>query len=344
MKTDVDYIYGETLPEPGTAMEVAPGIRWIRMPLPFALDHVNLFLLDDGPDGWVLVDTGAALKPTQDLWELVLANELQGKPISQIIVTHFHPDHVGNAGWLQDRTGAPLWMSRSEWLSARVNRAEPPEQFQTYAPDFYSRAGLSDLLVGELRDLGNHFHSLVSPVPPIYRRISEETALEIGGRTWVPILSGGHSPEHICLYCPDDNLVLGGDFLLPRISPNVSVWWNEPDGNPLADYIRFLQNLDYMEDDILVLPSHDRPYRGLHERRADLIAHHHERFDLALEVCAEPSTAADVMYKMFKRQLDAHQSRFAIGEALAHLNYLVEDGQLDRSLDDDGVWRYRAEV
>jgi len=340
MKTDVDYIFGETLPEPGTAMEVAPGIRWVRMPLPFALDHVNLFLLDDGDEGWVLVDTGAALKPTQDLWEPILAGQLDGKPISQIIVTHFHPDHVGNAGWLQERTGAPLWMSRTEWLSARANRAEASEQFAMVAPDFYRRAGLSDLLVGELKELGNHFRTLVSPVPPVYHRITDDTALEIGGRTWMPIIADGHSPEHVCLHCADEKIILGGDFLLPRISPNVSVWWHEPEGNPLADYIRFLGSLDYLEPDILVLPSHDRPYRGLPERRVDLVAHHHERFDLALEVCAAPATAADVMYKMFKRQLDAHQSRFAIGEALAHLNYLVDDGQLTRHLDDDGMWRF----
>jgi glyoxylase-like metal-dependent hydrolase (beta-lactamase superfamily II) len=342
MKTDVDYILGPRLPEPGTALEVVPGVRWIRMPLPFALDHVNLFLLDDGDDGWVLIDTGAALKPTQDLWELVLANELDGRPISQIVVTHFHPDHVGNAGWLQDRTGAPLWMSRTEWLSARANRAEASEQFSLVAPDFYRRAGLSTTLVDELRDLGNHFRNLVSPVPPVYHRICEETALEIGGRSWMAIIGAGHSPEHVCLHCAEEKLILGGDFLLPRISPNISVWWHEPDGNPLKDYIKFLGQLGYLDKDILVLPSHDRPYRGLPERRRDLVAHHEQRFDLALEVCKEPATAADVMYQMFKRQLDAHQSRFAIGEALAHLNYLVDDGRMARDEDADGVWRFAA--
>lgn len=344
MKTDVDYIFGETLPEPGTAMEVAPGIRWIRMPLPFALDHVNLFLLDDGEDGWVLVDTGAALKPTQDLWELVLANELQGKPITQIIVTHFHPDHVGNAGWLQEacrravvdephrmavRPGQPRRAAgavpaiRAGFLQPRRalrpagRRAARPRQ-PLPQPGL---AGAADLPADQRGDgAGDRRPDLGSD--PVRRPLSG---------AYLPVLPGRQHGA-------------GGDFLLPRISPNVSVWWNEPEGNPLADYIRFLQNLDYMEDDILVLPSHDRPYRGLHERRADLIAHHEERFDLALEVCAEPSTAADVMYTMFKRQLDAHQSRFAIGEALAHLNYLVEDGQLERSLDENGVWRYRAEA
>ena len=341
MKTDVDYILGDALPEPGKVIEVAPGILWVRMPLPFALDHVNLYLLDDG-DGWVLVDTGIANEQTQGLWTRILDSQLGGKPITQVIVTHFHPDHMGNAGWMLERTGAPLWMSRTEWLSARAIRLDDTPQFIDGVMGFYRKTGLSDTLIHDLHAMGNTYRRQVSPVPMVYQRLCHETALEIAGRRWIAVIGGGHSPEHVCLYCAEDNVILGGDFLLPRISPNVSVWWNEPDSNPLSEYLRFLASLSYLKDDVLVLPSHDRPYRGLTQRRADLATHHEERFDLAVEVCRRPSTAAEVMTHMFRRQLDAHQSRFAIGESLSHLNYLVEAGRLNRTEDTSGVWRYEA--
>ncbi|AFX99279.1 metallo-beta-lactamase superfamily protein [Candidatus Endolissoclinum faulkneri L2] len=341
MKTDIDYIYGNTLPNPGTAMEVSPGIRWIRMPLPFALDHVNLFLLDDGIEGWVLVDTGLASKTTQDLWELILANELCDKHISRILITHFHPDHIGNAGWLCKRTGAQLYMSRTEWLSARITLAERQEDFQEDIQNFYSLTGISDLSSFEVNDFAAQFHRIVSPVPPLYRRIREKTSLVISGKTWTPILSEGHSPEHICLYCSEGNILIGGDFLLPQISPNVSVWWNEPEVNPLADYIQFLENLNYMQSSILVLPAHELPYRGLQKRCSALLAHHKEQLQLVLEACSLPSTVLDVTYKMFKRQFDPNQLSFAIGESLAHLNYLMGIGKIERNLDASGFWRYK---
>ncbi len=339
MKTDVDYILGDTLPEAGAVLEVAPGVLWVRMPLPFALDHVNLYLLDDG-DGWVLVDTGIANEQTQGLWTRILDTGLGGKPITQVIVTHFHPDHMGNAGWMLERTDAPLWMSRTEWLSARAIRLDDTTDFIDGVIGFYRRAGLSETLVQDLHAMGNTYRRQVTAVPMVYSRITHETALEIGGRQWAAVIGSGHSPEHVCLHCAEENIILGGDFLLPRISPNVSVWWNEPDGNPLKDYLAFLGSLNYLNDDILVLPSHDRPFRGLPERRADLAAHHEQRFDLAEEVCHRPSSAADVMSHMFRRQLDAHQSRFAIGESLAHLNHMVESGRLRRDTDTAGVWRY----
>ncbi|AHC73821.1 beta-lactamase-like protein [Candidatus Endolissoclinum faulkneri L5] len=341
MKTNVDYIYGNTLPNPGTTMEVYPGIRWIRMPLPFALDHVNLFLLDDGMDGWVLVDTGVASKLTQDLWELILANELCDKQISRIFVTHFHPDHVGNAGWLCKRTGAQLCMSRTEWLSARITLVERQESFQEDAQNFYSLAGISDLSTFEVNGFARQFHQLVSPIPPTYSRISAKTSFLISGKTWVPILSEGHSPEHVCLYCDESNVLIGGDFLLPQISPNVSVWWNEPEVNPLGDYIQFLESLNYMSLSILVLPGHELPYNGLQKRCSALLSHHREQLKLALEVCSVPSTAIDITYKMFKRQFETSQLSFAIGETLAHLNYLIETGKIERNLDLSGHWRYK---
>lgn len=341
MKTNVDYVLGDVLPELGTAIEVAEGVRWIRMPLPFALDHVNLYLIDDD-EGWVLVDTGIATDQTKEIWERLLETQLDGKPISQIVVTHYHPDHMGCAGWMLDRTPAQLWMTRSEWLSARAIRLDDTEDLLDGIAAFYRRAGLGDETVVDLRAMGNTYRRQVSPIPLAYQRIAADTCLEIGGRRWMAVIGAGHSPEHACLYCPEAGLMIGGDFLLPRISPNVSVWWNEPDGNPLNDYLRFLDRLDVIADETLILPSHDRPYSGVKPRAVDLSAHHDERCDLAIDICRKPATAAEVMTAMFKRTLDTHQTRFAIGEALAHLNFMLDQGRLARHLASDGAWRFVA--
>lgn len=341
MSNPIDYVFGDALPEPGTVMTVADGVRWVRMPLPFALNHVNLYLIDDG-DGWVLIDCGIADDRTRDLWTAILENQLDGRPITQIVVTHYHPDHMGSAGWLMERTPAQLWMTRSEWLSARAIRLDDTEELLDGIVGFYRRTGLSETDVADMRTLGNSYRRMVSPIPLTFNRLAPDTVLEIGGRKWVVVIASGHSPEHACLYCPEAGLMLGGDFLLPRISPNISVWWNEPDGNPLQDYLRFLDSLDPIADDTLVLPSHDRPFRGLKPRAVDLSAHHDQRLDLAAQVCRTPSTAIDVMNAMFQRKMDAHQTRFAVGESLAHLNFLIDQGRLARHLGDDGAWRYLA--
>ena len=341
MKTDVDYILGKTLPEPGSVLDVAEGLRWIRMPLPFALDHVNLYLIDDG-DGWVLIDTGLGSETTRGHWQTILETGLGGRPITQILVTHFHPDHMGSAGWLCETLGVSLWTSRAEWLSARAIRLDSSPELIDHMADFYAKGGLGGDLVQGLRAMGNSYAGMVDPIPLVYQRVAANQILEIGRFRFRVIIGAGHSPEHICLHCEESGVMLGGDFLLPRISPNVSVWWNEPDGNPLSDYLSFLAGLDDIDEATMVLPSHDRPYRGLRQRVSDLALHHEQRLDLASEICGTPSTAADVMRAMFQRELDTHQTRFAIGESLSHLNFLVEDGRVHRSLGDDGAWRYEA--
>lgn len=341
MMNEIDYVLGDALPEPGTAIMVADGVRWVRMPLPFALNHVNLYLIDDG-DGWVLVDCGLGNDVTHELWTSILATQLDGRPITQIIVTHYHPDHMGATSWLMERTPAQLWMTRAEWLSARAIRLDDTEELLDGIVAFYRRTGLAEADIADMRKLGNSYRRMVGPVPLTFNRLAPDTVLEIGGRRWAVVIGSGHSPEHACLYCPEAGLMIGGDFLLPRISPNISVWWNEPDGNPLQDYLRFLDSLEPIADDTLVLPSHDRPYQGLKPRALDLSEHHDRRLDLAAQVCATPSTAIDVMNAMFQRKMDAHQVRFAVGESLAHLNLLLDQGRLTRHLGEDGAWRYVA--
>ena len=342
MQSDVNYVLGDQLPETGDAIEVAEGVLWVRMPLPFALNHVNLFLLEDG-DGWTLVDTGIASTEIKQAWDAVLAKYLGGKPITRIIVTHYHPDHMGCTGWLMEKYPGDLLMTRTEWLSARATKLEEASNFVNGVSKFYGKTGLSPTMLADMQDLGNSYARMVSDVPMSYTRIKADSEIEIGGRIWKPIIASGHSPEHACLWCDEHKLLLGGDFLLPRISPNISVWWSEPESNPLKDYIEFLGTLDHINEETLILPSHDRPYIGLGLRTKDLRTHHQDRLDICMDVCREaPATAAEAMTALFKRQLDAHQTRFAIGEALSHLNVLVEDGSISKWLDDEGVWRYQV--
>ena len=329
MESKVDYILGTRIPEPDTPIEIAPGILWIRLPMPLALDHVNLYLLEDG-HSWTLVDCGLADPVSRAVWERVLATHLRGRPISRIIGTHFHPDHVGLAGWLQGRTGAEFWMSQIEWLSARSTYLDTESSDSPEMQDFYRRAGFAETDIATYRDLGNDYRGLVTPIPVTYSRITKETEFRIGDRLWRPIFGSGHSPDHVTLHCERDRLLLGGDMLLPRITPIIAVWWQEPDGNPLSDYLAFLGTLGNVADDVLVLPSHNRPYREIRTRITDLGRHHAMRLELTCTACNEPARASEVMRVLFPRELDAFQARFAIGETIAHINKLLWSGELIR--------------
>jgi len=339
MESNVDYVMGERVPEPATPIEIAPGILWIRLPMPIALDHINLYLLDDG-DAWVLIDTGLGDPVSIGTWETLLETKLQGRPIRRIIGTHFHPDHVGLAGWLQNKTGAELWMTQLEWLSARQAYLDVEDASSAQMQRFYHRAGLNETELRAYREMGNDYRSMVTPIPAVYKRVTGATVFEIGGRKWEPIFGSGHSPDHISLYCAEDRILLGGDMLLPRITPIIAVWWQEPEGDPLAGYLDFLGTLGHIAEDVLVLPAHNRPYRELRTRVKDLADHHVERLDITLDTCAAPATGRDVMKALFTRELDAFQTRFAIGETVAHINNLLHKGALTRDLDEEGRHRY----
>ncbi len=348
LEAELDYPFADALPEPGRKRAIAPGIDWIRKPLPFALDHINLWLLRDrfeGRDGWTVVDCGIASETTRTLWQQVIANELEGLPIVRILCTHTHPDHLGNAAWLQRQVPGdhvpPLWMTLGEYAMGRVLQAALPGTDGPGIVAHYARHGLTDPM--HLEKLGQrtgYFSKLVPDMPDSYRRIAAGESIAIGDDTWTVIPGFGHSPEHAALHAQRANIVISGDMLLPRISTNVSVHAMEPEANPVQQFVDSIGHFLPLPADALVLPSHGRPFRRMHRRVEQLREHHDARLGEVLEHCVEPRSAADIVPIMFRRPLDSHQLFFAFGEALAHLHALWYAGSLRREREADGVYRF----
>jgi glyoxylase-like metal-dependent hydrolase (beta-lactamase superfamily II) len=313
----------------------------VRLELPFALDHVNIWLCA-GRDGWTVIDAGLADEPTRERWQDLRRGLLAERPIRRVLATHYHPDHMGLAGWLCAETGAELWASRTEWLTARLLAQDVSDEWVAAGRRFDRRAGLDEQLIEERASRGNLYRRRVVPPPGSFRRVRDGDRLRLGATDWDVIVGRGHAPEMICLFSAEINVLIAGDQVLPRISPNVSVWPSEPAANPLAEFLSSLARFRELPDDCLVLPSHGPPFRGLRVRIDQLVAHHEERLAATLEACATPATVAEVMPRLFDRALDGHQLQFALGESLAHLNCLVERGNIARQLDADGRLRYRA--
>jgi glyoxylase-like metal-dependent hydrolase (beta-lactamase superfamily II) len=323
----------------GEPCPIVPGLHGVRFALPFALDHVNVWLVEED-DGWTVVDSGLADDRTRGRWRELRRGLLADRPLTRIVVTHYHPDHMGLAGWLCAEAGAELWTSRTEWLTARLLAQDASEEWVAVGRAFDRRAGLDDQLIEERATRGNLYRRRVVPPPPSFRRVRHGDRIRLNGSEWQVIVGRGHAPEMLCLFSPERNVLIAGDQVLPKISPNVSVWPSEPEADPLAEFLESLLSFRELPEDCLVLPSHGLPFRGLQERIDQLIAHHRERLALALEACVTPVTLTEVMPRLFDRALDVHQLQFALGESLAHLNYLVGQGQLERGLDADGRLRY----
>ncbi|MDP2006113.1 MAG: MBL fold metallo-hydrolase [Rubrivivax sp.] len=345
------YPLGDTLPEPGRTLELAPGVRWLRMPLPFALDHINLWLLRDkldGVEGWTVVDCGVATEATRALWAQIFEAELQGLPVLRVIVTHMHPDHLGLAHWLCERWSSleracRLWISATDWNAGHLGSRRGGFDGDG-AARFYALHGLVDAAALDgVRARGDYYPRLVPQVPARFRRLMDGMVLRIGGHDWHCISGYGHAPEHIALHCPATDTLISGDMVLPRISTNVSVFYLEPEANPLPLYLRSIAALRALPATTLVLPSHGKPFTGLHARIAQLQQHHVDRLAEVLAACAQaPQSAAGLLPVMFRRTLDLHQTTFAMGEAIAHVHALAEEGRLVAAKGADGVQRYRT--
>jgi glyoxylase-like metal-dependent hydrolase (beta-lactamase superfamily II) len=332
----------QTAPKLAEWIQIHEDVLWVQMPLPYALDHINVWLLRDshqGNNGWALVDTGFALPESQAAWQIIL-EKLDG-PITRIIGTHFHPDHIGLAKWLQDKTGARFSMTAGEYLTAHCvyqeiaghGPAPMLKQFQSH--------GLDEPRLEALRLRGNGYKRGVADLPLSYDRIVDRESLKIGNHLWQVLVGYGHSPEHAALYCPEMGMLISGDMLLPRISTNISIFAVAPLDDALQRYLDSLDDLvTFCPEETHVLPSHGLPFYGIQNRVTGLKAHHLERLGLLEENCQKPQTAASLLETLFPRALDTHQLVFAMGEAIAHLNHLEISGRLIRTVGDDGVNRF----
>lgn len=326
----------ETSPAPGVAVTLLPGVEWLCMPLPFALNHINTWLLADG-DGYAAVDTGFAQEPIKDAWKSALAK----RRLTRVIVTHCHPDHLGLAAWLEQETGAGLWIAQGEYLAAHMIL----EQIGSYSiaamVEFFRKHGLDAARIEGLVQRGNGYKRGVPEIPATYRRLFPDQRLAIGGHEWRTIVGHGHAPEHMSLYCAELGVLISGDMLLPRISTNISVMASTPLADPLGLFLASIDEFLALPADTLVLPSHGRPFRGLHARVEQLHAHHAQRCALLLDACrGTPKSAAELIPVLFDREIpDPHQTMFAMGESIAHLNYLEHAGKLQRN-EENGFIRF----
>jgi glyoxylase-like metal-dependent hydrolase (beta-lactamase superfamily II) len=361
LEQQLDYPLGDALPAEGGTITVAPGIRWIRMALPFALDHINLWLLRDEmedpyqPDrkiqGWSVVDCCISRAESKAQWEIIFATQLEGMPILRVIVTHMHPDHIGLAHWLCERWTTPthlcrLWVSATDYNAARIGTQSTTGFGGEGAALFFASHGLTDPdSIAQIRGRTGYYPSMVPAVPDNYVRLNDGKSVAIGSgadrHEWRCISGYGHAPEHIALFCADLNVLISGDMILPRISTNVSVYDMEPEADALALFLDSIGKFLTLPTGTLTLPSHGKPFYGMHIRIGQLQDHHRDRLAEVMAACTEnPCSGADILPVMFKRKLDLHQTTFAMGEAVAHLHLLWHEGRLQRQLCADGIYRF----
>lgn len=334
------YPYPDPPPE-GGAVEIAPGVLWLRLPMPGALDHVNAYALDDGAS-WTIVDTGLSSKRGKAIWHAILAGPLAGKPVTRLIVTHHHPDHLGLAGWFQGQ-GAELWITRTAWLYARMmtldaQATRPPESIQ-----FLTRAGVTGATLTQMSsERPFNFCDVVDPMPLGFSRLEEGTRLTAAGRRWQVRLGQGHAPDHATLWSLDDPLVLGGDQFLATITPNIGVYATEPEADPLSDWLDSCRSFQPLaRPDHLVLPGHKLPFTGLPLRLTQKIASHEAALVRLLDHLSTPTRAVDCFSALYRRTLGSEDFGLALAETLAHLNCLHRRGQVTRSLLDTGAWGWQ---
>lgn len=334
-------------PEPpaeGEAIEVAPGIFWMRLPLPMALDHVNIYALDEG-DGWTVVDTGLQSRRTIAIWESLLSGPLQGRPVLRVILTHHHPDHVGMAGWLMARFGAELWTSRTAWLMARMLILDVEERPTPEALAYWRSAGMDpDIYATRKAARPLNFADTCAPLPVGYTRLREGDTITAAGRTWDVRMGNGHAPEHLTLWSRDCNLVIAGDQILPSISPNLGVYPTEPDADPVAEWLEACGRLaEHAHEDNLVLGGHKLPFTGLPLRMRQLIENHRGALTRLEAHLDQPRTAVECFAPLFKRRVDAGSYGHALVESVAHLNHLHKLGRITRHARADGAWLWQRQ-
>ncbi|ETX15969.1 metallo-beta-lactamase [Roseivivax halodurans JCM 10272] len=330
-------------PHQGEAVEVAEGVLWMRLPLPMKLDHVNVYALDDGKS-WTIVDTGFHSKRGLKLWEDLLAGPLGGKPVGRVVVTHHHPDHVGNAGWFQSFHGAELVTTRTAWLFARMLTLDEQEAPTDETLTYWRRAGMDpEILAERAAERPFNFADIVHPMPLGFTRIAQGSTIEMGGRTWDVHVGNGHAPEHATFWSRNDELVLGGDQILPSISSNIGVYATEPEADPVGEWIEACERLaELARPEHLVLGGHKLPFTGLPLRMRQLIENHHGALERLHAHLAEPKAAGECFAPLFKRRIGGGEYGLALVEAMAHCLHLWHTGRAERHLREDGAWAFGA--
>ncbi|MEE4119421.1 MAG: MBL fold metallo-hydrolase [Paracoccaceae bacterium] len=342
-RAHIDFPWA-TPPAEGTATEVAEGVLWLRLPLPMKLDHVNVFALDDG-EGWTLVDAGLDWPRGRAAWEAALAGPLSGRPVRRVLVTHYHPDHVGLAGWFRAEHGAEIVATRTTWLFARMLQLDVQERPAPEAVAFWRRAGMPEAMLAQrMADRPFNFADCTAPLPLGFTRIEEDDTIRAAGRVWDVRLGSGHAPDHATLWSRDDGLVLGGDQLLPSISPNLGVYPTEPESDPIAAWFASCRRLAaHARDDQLVLPGHKLPFTGLPARMIQLEQNHVEAIArLRAWLSEAPRTAHECFAPLFGREVGPGEYGLALGEAVGHLNHLLRTGAATRFERPDGAWLWHA--
>ena len=339
VRPTLDYPCGPP-PEPGQVREVAPGVMWTRLKLPFTLDHINVWAVRDG-DGWAVFDTGVQSSDNAAAWRALFAagGALGGAGVTRVFVTHMHPDHVGMAGWLTRKFDCRLWMTQLEYLNCRVLVADTGKEAPPGGLAFYRGAGWGDEALEHYRARFGAFGKMVYALPESYRRIRDSEWLRIGEYEWQVVVGTGHSPEHACFFCPQLRVMISGDQVLPKISSNVSVFPTEPDADPLHGWLQSIDRLQRaIPDDVLVLPAHNEPFRGIDARLSWLARGHAQGLEALRDRLAEPGRVIDLFSALFRRPIDdLHLLSLATGETIAHLNYLVQRGEVSVRTDGDGV-------
>ena len=340
-RTGIGYPWAEP-PAEGEAVEIAEGVLWMRLPLPMALDHVNVYALDDG-DGWTIIDSGMSSNKTRRIWEALFNGPLAGKPVRRVVATHHHPDHIGNAGWFQSEHGAELVTTRTAWLFARMLTLDVQENWPQETLDFYRSAGMApDVLAKRMAERPFNFSDAVYPMPLGFSRVQQGDVIRMGGRDWDVHIGNGHAPEHATFWSRDDNLVLSGDQILSSISPNLGVYATEPMADPVSAWIEACERLRKLaRPDHLVLGGHKLPFTGLPLRMKQLIDNHHGALKRLLDHLDQPKAAADCFLPLFKRTIRDGEYGLALVEAVAHMNHLYHIGSVTRTRNAEGAWLYQ---
>lgn len=305
------------------------GVESIRIDLPFRLNHVNCFMAE-GEGGWTIIDAGLNNTYTRELWN----QKIGGKSVENLLITHYHPDHFGYAGGLQEKTGARLHMSK---IDAELGKASWQTEFLETMPNHYTASGVRAEMAEQMVKNTTDFQPLVNPLPQIDEYLMEGEKIQIGRYEYEVINTPGHSDGMVCFYNEEQSVLFSADHILPKITPNISYWFHGNE-NPLASYLSSLEKIKKLNAGFVV-PSHGQPFYGANDRIEELLKHHDERLDETREAITGPSTVYQICERLFQRPLTIHEMRFAVGETLAHLEFLRHNGDCRREKK-DAAWIY----